>query len=113
MHHAQSDELISNTDICYENMLRFKKFAILLNYNKPVTTMTDNTKLKESLSYSSTLGCVIRLTISISETKVSNYEEVITIIDKIKIENAIAKQVRIYLLQVFIFNSAISYNLLY
>ncbi|POG59125.1 hypothetical protein GLOIN_2v1789518 [Rhizophagus irregularis DAOM 181602=DAOM 197198] len=100
LHHAQSDESISNTDICYENMMRFKKFADSLNYNGPVATMTDNTKLKESLSYSATLGCVIGSTLSVSETKVSNYEEVITIIDKIKVENTIAKQVQIYLLQI-------------
>lgn len=91
-------------------MMRFKKFADSLNYNGPVATMTDNTKLKESLSYSATLGCVIGSTLSVSETKVSNYEEVITIIDKIKVENTIAKQVQIYLLQVFVFNGAIYFN---
>lgn len=90
--------------------MRFKKFADSLNYNGPVATMTDNTKLKESLSYSATLGCVIGSTLSVSETKVSNYEEVITIIDKIKVENTIAKQVQIYLLQVFVFNGAIYFN---
>ena len=101
MHHAQSDEEIINTELCYENMVRFKRFANSLNYNGPVAVMTDNTKLKERLSYSATLGCVIGSTLPVSETKVSNYEEVITIIDKIKAENTIAKQVRIYLLQVF------------
>ena len=77
-------------------MMRFKKFADSLNYNGPVAAMTDNTKLKESLSYSATLGCVIGSTLPVSETKVSNYEEVI------------AKQVRIYLLQVYIY--LIGYN---
>lgn len=104
MHHAQSSETITNTDLCYENMLRFKRFADSLNYNGPVAIMTDNTKLKERLSYSATLGCVIGSTLSTSETKVSNYEEVISVIDKIKTKNAIAKQVRIYLLQVINFN---------
>lgn len=86
-------------------MLRFKRYADSLKYNGPVAAMTDNTKLKECLSYSAILGCIIGSTLPISETKVSNYEEVITIIDKIKAENAIAKQVRAYLLQVFIFIS--------
>ena len=94
--------MIINTDICYENMLRFKKFADSLNYEGPVAAMTDNTKLKERLSYSAALGCVIGSILPNSETKVSNCEEVITVIDKIKNEDAIAKQVRIYLLQVFI-----------
>ena len=83
-------------------MVRFKRFADSLNYNGPVVVMTDNTKLKEHLSYSSTLGCIIGSILPISETRVSNYEEIITIIDKIKVKKAIAKQVRVYLLQVFI-----------
>ena len=105
LNHAQSNEAIINTDICYENMVRFKRFADSLNYKGPVAAMTDNTKLKERLSYSATLGCVIGSTLPASETKVSNCEEVVTIIDKIKDENAISKQVRIYLLQVLIFNN--------
>ena len=72
-------------------MLRFKRFADSLNYKGPVATMTDNMKLKERLSYSATLGCVIGSTLPTSETKVLNCEEVITIINKIKYENAIAK----------------------
>jgi len=84
-------------------MVRFKRFADSLNYSGPVAAMTDNTKLKERLSYSATLGCIVGSTLSDFETKVSNYEDVITIIDKIKAEKAIAKQVRVYLLQVFIF----------
>jgi hypothetical protein len=55
-------------------MLQFKKFAISLNYNGPVATMTDNMKLKGSLNYSATLGCIIGSILPISETKVSNYE---------------------------------------
>ncbi|GBC52657.2 hypothetical protein GLOIN_2v1787768 [Rhizophagus irregularis DAOM 181602=DAOM 197198] len=100
LHHAQSDDAIINTELCYENMVRFKRFADSLNYNGPVAAMTDNTKLKERLSYSATLGCVIGSTLSTSETKASNYKEIIAIIDKIKVKNAIAKQVRVYLLQI-------------
>jgi hypothetical protein len=83
-------------------MVWFKRFADSLNYNGPVAAMTDNTKLKEHLSYSAMLGCIIGSTLSNSETKISNYEEVIAIIDKIKSKKAIAKQVRVYLLQVSI-----------
>ncbi|PKY61831.1 hypothetical protein RhiirA4_487359 [Rhizophagus irregularis] len=69
LHHAQSDEIIVNTELCYENML------------------------KECLSYSAMLGCIIGSTLSNSEIKISNYEEVIAIIDKIKSKKAIAKQI--------------------
>jgi hypothetical protein len=84
LHHAQSDDAIIDTELCYENMVRFKKFSESLNYNGPIAAMTDNTKLKERLSYSATLGCVIGSTLPTSEIKASNYEEIIAIIDKIK-----------------------------
>ena len=83
--------MIINTELCYENMIRFKRFADSLNYNGPIMTMTNNTKLKEYLSYSVTLGCIIKLILPTSETKASNYEEIIAIIDMIKIKKAIIK----------------------
>ncbi|RIA97372.1 hypothetical protein C1645_814263 [Glomus cerebriforme] len=69
------------------------RFADSLNYNGPVVVITDNTKLKEYLSYSTTLGYVIGSTLSILETKMLNYEEIIAIIDEIKVKKAIAKQI--------------------
>ncbi len=95
-----SNEAIINTDLYYENILQFKRFVDSLNYNSSVATMINNIKLAECLNYSTTLGCVIGLTLSISEIKVSNYEEIIIIIDKIKKEKTIVKQVKIYLLQI-------------
>ncbi|CAG8746546.1 17426_t:CDS:1, partial [Cetraspora pellucida] len=56
--------------------------------------MTDNTKLKEQLRYSSLLGCKIGLMLPISETCIQNYNDVYTIVDKIQTKNAIALQIR-------------------
>lgn len=72
LHYTQSNDLITNTDICYKNMLQFKRFADSLKYNRPVGVIIDNTKLKEYLNYSATLGCIIRSILPILETKVSN-----------------------------------------
>jgi len=62
--------------------------------------MTDNTKLKSRLQYSPNLGCIIGSTLSTEETKVNIYNDIPRIINKIKLENGIAKSVRAYILQV-------------
>ncbi|CAG8453696.1 11772_t:CDS:2 [Gigaspora rosea] len=59
-------------------------------------TQSDN----QSLGYSSLLGCVVGSTLPTSQTYVQSHDDVYTIIDKIKSENAIASQVRVYLLQI-------------
>ena len=62
--------------------------------------MTDNTKLKSRLRYSPTLGCIVGSIFPIEETKINVYADIPNIINKIKIEKAIAKDVRAYILQV-------------
>jgi hypothetical protein len=64
--------------------------------------MTDNTKLKLRLRYSSTLGCIVGSIFSIKETKINVYGDIPNIISKIKNEKAIAKDVRAYMLQVYL-----------
>src|SRR5688572_1788327 len=65
--------------------------------------MTDNTKLKSRLRYSPTLGCIVGSVFSNKETKINVYADIPNIISKIKNEKGIAKDVRVYILQV-IFN---------
>ena len=62
--------------------------------------MTDNTKLKSQLRYSSNLGCVIGSILSNEEAKVEVYNDIPRIISKIKLENGMVKNVRAYILQV-------------
>jgi hypothetical protein len=64
--------------------------------------MTDNTKLKPRLRYSSTLGCIVGSIFSKEETKISVYGDIPNVISKIKNEKAIAKDVRAYILQVYL-----------
>lgn len=62
--------------------------------------MTDNTKLKLRLRYSPNLGCIIGSVLSREETIVNIYNDIPKIINKVKSEDGIAKNVRAYILQV-------------
>ncbi|CAG8682067.1 5158_t:CDS:2, partial [Cetraspora pellucida] len=90
---------MSDTSICLENMTHFKRLADSMNYNGPVIAMTDNTKLHPRLSYSANLGCIIGSIFSLDQTRVEDYDEVKTVIQNVISNNAIAKQVHLYLLQ--------------
>ncbi|RIB05663.1 hypothetical protein C2G38_2219046 [Gigaspora rosea] len=88
-------------DIFRQNLeAKFKRLLDTINYNGPIATMTDNTKLKLGLRYSSNLECIIGSVLSNKETKVNIYSDIPRIINKIKAEDRIAKSVHAYLLQV-------------
>jgi len=97
-----SEDYLTNPDLCYENVARFKRLVDSIQYNGPVVAMTDNTKLKSRLRYSPTLGCIIGSIFPIEETKINVYADIPNIINKIKNEKAIAKDVRAYILQVLL-----------
>ncbi len=71
-----------------------------MHYEGPISAMTDNTKLKPGLRYSSQFGCIIGSVLDNSETKITDYDQIPQIVNKIKNENAIANNVRTYILQV-------------
>ncbi|RGB37930.1 hypothetical protein C1646_756354 [Rhizophagus diaphanus] len=66
--------------------------------------MSDNTKLKPTLHYNPVLGCIIRSTLSVEQTKINTYEDIQPIINDIKMKKAIAKDVRAYILQIPLLN---------
>ncbi|CAG8851332.1 18695_t:CDS:1, partial [Gigaspora margarita] len=76
-----------------------KRLADTIKYTGPIIAMSDNTKIKKRLGFSSLFGCVVGSTLLTELTKVSTYEDVYRIVDMIKSHNAIASQVRVYLLQ--------------
>ena len=96
-----SENTLTDPDLCYENVAHFKRLIDSIHYNGPVVAMTDNIKLKLCLRYLSTLGCIISSVFSLNETKVNTYGDIPKIISNIKNSNAIAKNVRAYILQVF------------
>ncbi|CAG8782353.1 21707_t:CDS:1, partial [Racocetra persica] len=57
-------DILTNPDLCYENIARFKRLIDSIQYNSLIATMTDSTKLKLCLRYSSQLGCIVGLILS-------------------------------------------------
>ncbi|PKC56066.1 hypothetical protein RhiirA1_446657 [Rhizophagus irregularis] len=92
-------DYLTDPDLCYENIARFKRLIDTLHYEGPISAMTDNTKLKPGLHYLSQFGCIIGSVLDNSETKITDYDQIPQIVNKIKNENAIANNVRTYILQ--------------
>ncbi|CAG8711031.1 16039_t:CDS:2 [Dentiscutata erythropus] len=61
--------------------------------------MTDNTKLKPQLKYSSTLGCIVESIFTKKETCINIYLDISNVITKIKSSNGITKAICMYILQ--------------
>jgi hypothetical protein len=93
-------DYLTDPDLCYENVARFKCFIDSIEYHGPVAAMTDNTKLKPCLRYSPQFGCIVGSTLPNNQTKVNVYGDIPKIINNIKNQTAIAKDVRAYILQV-------------
>jgi hypothetical protein len=74
----------------------------VLNYKGPVAAMTDCTKLKVGLQYLSKLGCIVRSTLDHNDCKIKTYDDIYEKVSNIKQRNAIAKYVKIYILQVIL-----------
>ncbi|RGB21762.1 hypothetical protein C1646_777304 [Rhizophagus diaphanus] len=64
-----------------------------LRYDSSITAITDNTKLKPDLYYSSQFGCIIGSTLNNNETKITDYDQIPQVINKIKSEKAFASSV--------------------
>jgi hypothetical protein len=77
-------------------------FSLLqkVDYKGPVVAMSDNTKLKERLGYYARHGTIVGSTLSPAETVVETYDDICRITTRIKAEDAIATQVRAYILHV-------------
>ncbi|CAB4405416.1 unnamed protein product [Rhizophagus irregularis] len=78
-------------------MTQFKRFLDSISYDGSIAVMTDNTKLKPHLRYSSQIGCIIGSIFSNNETNIKTYNDISITINKIKKNNAIAKYVRVLL----------------
>ena len=66
--------------------------------------MTDCTKIKVRLQYSSSLGCIVGSTLNQKDCKIETYDDIYNKVFDIKQENAVAKYVRAYVLQVIVNN---------
>ncbi|PKB96771.1 hypothetical protein RhiirA5_434269, partial [Rhizophagus irregularis] len=64
------EDCLTNPDLCYENVAKFKRLIDTIKYNGPIAAMTDNTKLKSCLRYSPQLGCIVGSILPNDQTKV-------------------------------------------
>ena len=65
--------MLTNSSLLFENIARFKRLINILNYQGLIVTISDNTKLKPTLRYSSILGCIIRSTLPVEQ---NTYEDI-------------------------------------
>lgn len=96
-HRSTSEDIINNSDLCYENVAQFKRLLDALHYKRLVVAMTDCTKLKAELQYSSNLGCIVGSTLDCSDCMIETYDDIYDKVSNIKQKNAIAKDVRVYI----------------
>ncbi|CAG8810808.1 42525_t:CDS:2, partial [Gigaspora margarita] len=99
-YHSNSEDMLTDPTLCFENVAQFKRFLDSVGYDGPIAAMTDNTKLKPRLQYSSRMGCIVGSTLSNNETNIKTYNDISVIINKIKENNVVAKYIRAYILQV-------------
>ncbi|EXX60238.1 hypothetical protein RirG_181750 [Rhizophagus irregularis DAOM 197198w] len=97
---SNSEDILTDPTLCFENVAHFKRFLDSIGYDGPIAAMSDNTKLKPRLRYSLQMGCIIGSTFSVNETSIETYNDIPLVINKIKENNSIAKYVRVYILQV-------------
>jgi hypothetical protein len=99
-HRANDQDIFINTELSYENFVKVAHAIHKLKWTGPVICMTDCTKIKPKIAYSSELGCIVGSTLSYNEAQVNNYQDISTLIQKIKDNNQIATQVRVIALKV-------------
>ncbi|RHZ90226.1 hypothetical protein Glove_2g65 [Diversispora epigaea] len=93
--------IIHDYDFVLDYVFKVRLFANLYSrFLTLIAAMSDNTKLKPSLQYSSQLGCIIGSILSQEETKINAYSDIPKVIQLIKDKNGIANYVRVYILQV-------------
>ena len=76
--------MLTDPTLCFENVARFKRFLDSIGYDGPIAAITDNTKLKPHLRYSSQMGCIIGSTFSNNEANITTYDDIPITINNIK-----------------------------
>ncbi|RGB27850.1 hypothetical protein C1646_768565 [Rhizophagus diaphanus] len=90
---------LKTLDLFRQNLTGMTIYSIR-HHRSPVVAMTDCTILKAGLQYSTNLGCIVGSTLNRDDCKIKTYDDIYNKTFNIKQENAIAKYVRIYVLQV-------------
>lgn len=88
---TSEDMIINNPDLCYKNVTQFKRLLDALHYKRPVVSMTDCTKLKAGLQYSSNLGCIVRSTLDRNNCMIETYDDIYGKVSNIKQKTQLQK----------------------
>ncbi|GBC05675.1 hypothetical protein RclHR1_06370002 [Rhizophagus clarus] len=91
---TKDQDIFTNPDLSFENIMRFAKVA---NWKGPVILMTDYTKLRPKVAFSQDFGAIMGLVLSF---KVSTYEDIHTTVKLIRDNNAVANQIREFILKI-------------
>ena len=90
-----------NPEISFENITQFAKVANELQWKGPVVLMTDCTKLQPKVVYSQEFDDIMGSILSVNQTKCETYDDIHQTMKKIKEQDAVATQIRVFLLKVY------------
>jgi hypothetical protein len=90
--------------------MRFAKVANDYHWKGPVILMTDCIKLRPKVVYSQEFGTIIGSVLPSDQTKVSTYEDIHATMKLIQKNNAVANQVRGFILKVILKVQNINFN---
>lgn len=100
---ANSDDVLRNPALIFENVARVKRFVVARGYTGPVSVAGDCTKVRAWLSYSTDFGShILGSTLPLNECEVDDVDDIDEIIDRIKKKKVMASQVRAILVKVHI-----------
>jgi hypothetical protein len=100
--HALNTDLITDPNLVLENVTKFACIAKELKWDGPILLMTDCTKIHPKLVYSQELGYITGFTLLPSEVSISDINDIHAKIRYIYENNAIATQIWVITLKVFL-----------
>ncbi|PKK61622.1 hypothetical protein RhiirC2_791540 [Rhizophagus irregularis] len=73
---AKDQDIFTNPELSFENIVQFAKVASDYHWKGPVILMTDCTKLRPKVVYSQEFGAIMGSVLPSNQTKVSTYEDI-------------------------------------
>jgi hypothetical protein len=91
--------------------MKFAELVSSINWNGPITVMTDSTKLRKKLVYSEDLKYITGSTLPHDETAISSIDDIHPKINYVLQNDAVATQVRAIALKVSDFELIVNYSI--
>ncbi|KAF8060260.1 hypothetical protein FPV67DRAFT_1632538 [Lyophyllum atratum] len=98
---ANTEDVLQNPYLIYENFARVKRFVDMVKYTGPVAIGSDCTKVRARLTYSTDYGGhILGSILPLDACEVDDTEDIDKIIKKVKSKKALATQVRAVLAKI-------------